>query len=394
MIGLLLAARDAGFEEARVDRIFNRRLTDRQPAAVVRPDDRGRGGGRGPAGPGEGLAGRRALRRSQLGAVVGAHRRARHRPRGAARDRGTTRRPASRPRRRPCRAAPSSRRTWRRAAASSPAGTARPSASAASCCRAGRAGTRAGWGWAAEYVEAVDVVTAAGELVRASADENADLYWAARGAGPGFFGVVTRFHLRTLPRPAHVAQTVQAYDLDDFDEVMTWLHAMHASVADTVEIVALTKTDPRSRRPGAAGDRRRAGGLGRGGGRRPGAVPRPRRPSTARCSCSTPCRRPSTSSASGSCTTTPKATAGRSTTPGCRGPARRSCRRCAVLTRRCRTTRPSRSGSAWRRCGRCPTWRSRCSRRSTWRRTSRGSRPPTTSGASPGWRPRWPTWSR
>ena len=58
-----------------------------------------------------------------------------------------------------------------------------------------------GWGWAAEYVEAVDVVTAAGELVRASADENADLYWAARGAGPGFFGVVTRFHLRTLPGP-------------------------------------------------------------------------------------------------------------------------------------------------------------------------------------------------
>ena len=101
-----------------------------------------------------------------------------------------------------------------------------------------------GWGWAAEYVEAVDVVTAAGELVHASADENADLYWAARGAGPGFFGVVTRFHLRTLPRPAHVAQTVQAYDLEDFDEVMTWLHETHASVADTVEIVALTKTDP------------------------------------------------------------------------------------------------------------------------------------------------------
>jgi len=101
-----------------------------------------------------------------------------------------------------------------------------------------------GWGWAAEYVEGIDVVTAAGELVHASKHENADLYWAARGAGPGFFGVVTRFHLRTLPRPAHLAQTVHAYDLEDFDEVMTWLHETHASVADTVEIVALTKTDP------------------------------------------------------------------------------------------------------------------------------------------------------
>ena len=100
-----------------------------------------------------------------------------------------------------------------------------------------------GLGWAAEHVVAIDVVTAAGELVRASAEENADLFWAARGAGPGFFGVVTRFHLRTMPAPGHLALTVHAYSLDDFDEVMTWLHDTHASVADTVEIVALTKTD-------------------------------------------------------------------------------------------------------------------------------------------------------
>ncbi len=69
-----------------------------------------------------------------------------------------------------------------------------------------------GWGWAAEYVEAVDVVTADGRAgARRRATENTDLYWAARGAGPGFFGVVTRFHLRTLPAPGHVAQTVHAY---------------------------------------------------------------------------------------------------------------------------------------------------------------------------------------
>ena len=91
---------------------------------------------------------------------------------------------------------------------------------------------------------AIDVVTADGELVRASEDENADLFWAARGAGPGFFGVVTRFHLRTLPKPEHLGLTVQAFALTDFDEVMTWLHDTHHLVADTVEIVALTKTDP------------------------------------------------------------------------------------------------------------------------------------------------------
>ena len=34
---MMLARGEPGFEEARVDRVFNRRLTDRQPAAVVRP---------------------------------------------------------------------------------------------------------------------------------------------------------------------------------------------------------------------------------------------------------------------------------------------------------------------------------------------------------------------
>lgn len=100
-----------------------------------------------------------------------------------------------------------------------------------------------GWGWAAEHVVAIDVVTASGELVRADATQNSDLYWAARGAGPGFPGVVTRFHLQTRPLPGHFAHTVQGFHLDDFDEVMTWLHDTHGSIADTVEIVALTKTD-------------------------------------------------------------------------------------------------------------------------------------------------------
>ena len=60
-----------------------------------------------------------------------------------------------------------------------------------------------GYGWngrvhgpACMSVEAIDVVTADGTLVHADAEQNAELLWAARGAGPGFFGVVTRFHLR------------------------------------------------------------------------------------------------------------------------------------------------------------------------------------------------------
>ena len=42
----------------------------------------------------------------------------------------------------------------------------------------------------------MDVVTADGRLVRASVQENGDLFWAARGAASGFFGVVVKFGLK------------------------------------------------------------------------------------------------------------------------------------------------------------------------------------------------------
>jgi FAD/FMN-containing dehydrogenase len=101
-----------------------------------------------------------------------------------------------------------------------------------------------GWGWAAEQVAAVEVVTADGEPVRADEDSHPDLYWAARGAGPTFPGVVTRFHLRTRPLHRFLASTVQVYPVHLFEEVLTWLYTIHADVASTVEIVAVSMTPP------------------------------------------------------------------------------------------------------------------------------------------------------
>ncbi|MCS5734571.1 FAD-binding oxidoreductase [Herbiconiux daphne] len=50
------------------------------------------------------------------------------------------------------------------------------------------------YGFSSDYVRSFEVVTADGEVLRASADENADLFWALRG-GKGGFGVVTSVHL-------------------------------------------------------------------------------------------------------------------------------------------------------------------------------------------------------
>jgi FAD/FMN-containing dehydrogenase len=55
-------------------------------------------------------------------------------------------------------------------------------------------------GPACGHVTAIDVVTATGELIHATdSNEHADLLWAARGAGGGFFAIVTRYYIRLHP---------------------------------------------------------------------------------------------------------------------------------------------------------------------------------------------------
>jgi FAD/FMN-containing dehydrogenase len=53
-------------------------------------------------------------------------------------------------------------------------------------------------GLASNSVTAIELVNAEGELIRADADENADLFWALRGGG-GSFGVVTALEFTLYP---------------------------------------------------------------------------------------------------------------------------------------------------------------------------------------------------
>jgi FAD/FMN-containing dehydrogenase len=239
----MLGRGDPRFEDARVDRVFNRRLTDRQPAAVVRPESEA-----------EVVAAVRLARERgwQVAVRSGGHSWAQWSVRDDALviDLGLLTEISYDEATGIVSAAPAVKGGSELGPYLESRGRFFPGGHCPTVgiggflLQGGQGWNARGWGWAAEYIVAIDVVTADGELVRASATEHADLFWAARGAGPGFPGVVTRFHLRTLPAPGHVGQTVHAYSLDDFDEVMTWLHDTHASVADTVEIVALTKTDP------------------------------------------------------------------------------------------------------------------------------------------------------
>ena len=107
-----------------------------------------------------------------------------------------------------------------------------------------------GFGWngrvhgpACMSVEAIDVVTADGELVHADGEAHPDLLWAARGAGPGFFGVVTRFHVRVYPRPQHVANAVHTYPVELIDEVFTWAGEIGPRVDRRTELMVILHYD-------------------------------------------------------------------------------------------------------------------------------------------------------
>src|SRR5436853_1442728 len=65
-----------------------------------------------------------------------------------------------------------------------------------------------------------DVVLADGRFVRATSDENPDLFWALRGGG-GNFGVVTAFTFRLHPITTLYAGPM-LYDIDDAADVLKW----------------------------------------------------------------------------------------------------------------------------------------------------------------------------
>jgi FAD/FMN-containing dehydrogenase len=74
-------------------------------------------------------------------------------------------------------------------------------------------------GMATHSIVGAEVVTAEGKLVIVNANENPDLFWAVRGAGPGFFGVVTRLHLQLYPLPKAIMTSSYIAPLDQLEMV-------------------------------------------------------------------------------------------------------------------------------------------------------------------------------
>ncbi len=83
----------------------------------------------------------------------------------------------------------------------------------------------------------VDIVTADGRLRTASADENADLFWAVRGAGSNF-GVVTSFEFRAHPLGPSVMLCAALYTLEDAPRVVpAWRDFMATAPEEVSSLV-------------------------------------------------------------------------------------------------------------------------------------------------------------
>jgi len=113
-----------------------------------------------------------------------------------------------------------------------------------------------GMGWLAgkhgltiDNLLSADVVTADGQLRKASAHENPDLFWALRGGG-GNFGVVTSFAYR-LHEVSQVLGGMLVYPLDQARDVLRFYRDFCPTLPDEAEAYAGLLTTPDGHRVAA-----------------------------------------------------------------------------------------------------------------------------------------------
>jgi FAD/FMN-containing dehydrogenase len=102
------------------------------------------------------------------------------------------------------------------------------------------------WGWACEQVVGIDVITADAKELHCSTEKNPDLFWAARGSGPGFPAIVTRFHLNTREFCTAMHRSIYVYPLSEYDNVMKWIVDTSPKFDGDTEAVCVSAYGPGS----------------------------------------------------------------------------------------------------------------------------------------------------
>ena len=100
------------------------------------------------------------------------------------------------------------------------------------------------FGLALDNVRSVDIVTADGQLRRANAQENPELYWGVRGGG-GNFGVVTSFDFQLHPMQREVIGGPIAFPLSEARSVLSFYSEYEAIAPDELYLSGVIVSNPR-----------------------------------------------------------------------------------------------------------------------------------------------------
>jgi FAD/FMN-containing dehydrogenase len=99
------------------------------------------------------------------------------------------------------------------------------------------------FGWTVDDLEEVEIVTADGQVRRASRTESDDLFWALRGGG-GNFGVVTEFVLRLHEVGPKVTAGVIAWPASEADAVLAVFRRVAESAPRELTCVVVRRNAP------------------------------------------------------------------------------------------------------------------------------------------------------
>jgi FAD/FMN-containing dehydrogenase len=100
------------------------------------------------------------------------------------------------------------------------------------------------YGMTIDNLVSVDMITAEGKKVRASENDNADLFWAIRGGG-GNFGVVTQFEFQLFPVGPEIVAGLIVFPFNQAKQILTKYRQFVNSAPEELNVwVVLRKAPP------------------------------------------------------------------------------------------------------------------------------------------------------
>lgn len=99
------------------------------------------------------------------------------------------------------------------------------------------------YGLTVDNLVSVEIITANAKRVRASADENPDLFWAIRGGG-GNFGIVTMFEFQLHPVGPEILAGLIVYPLEQAETVLTEYRRFVDNIHDDLNVWVVLRQAP------------------------------------------------------------------------------------------------------------------------------------------------------